>query len=75
MKNKNEYKDMWVFIQHDGAEVHPVSLELCCEVRKLADAAGEKLAAVIVGELSRAREGEGSGLRCGEDHPRQRHGL
>lgn len=63
MKNKNEYKDMWVFIQHDGAEVHPVSLELCCEVRKLADAAGEKLAAVIVGELS--ERGKEKVLGCG----------
>ena len=33
MKNKNEYKDMWVFIQHDGKSVEPVSLELCCRVR------------------------------------------
>ena len=50
MKNKNEYRDMWVFIQHDGKTVEPVSLELCCETRKLCDAAGEALAAVIVGE-------------------------
>ncbi len=51
MKNKSEYRDMWVFIQHDGKTVEPVSLELCCETRKLCDAAGEKLAAVIVGEI------------------------
>ena len=51
MKNKTEFKDMWVFIQHDGETVEPVSLELMCETRKLCDAAGEKLAAVIVGEL------------------------
>ena len=51
MKNKSEYKDMWVFIQHDGRSVEPVSLELMCETRKLCDASGEKLAAVIVGEL------------------------
>ncbi|MGN1003116.1 MAG: electron transfer flavoprotein subunit alpha, partial [Oscillospiraceae bacterium] len=51
MKNKSEYRDMWVFIQHDGKTVEPVSLELCCETRKLCDAAGEKLAAVIVGAL------------------------
>ena len=51
MKNKAEFMDMWVFIQHDGETVEPVSLELMCETRKLCDAAGEKLAAVIVGEL------------------------
>ena len=51
MKHKSEYKDMWVFIEHDGVSVHPVSLELCCETRKLCDASGEALVAVIVGEL------------------------
>lgn len=52
--NKNDYRDMWVYIEHDGTAVHPVSLELCCEIRKIADAAGEKLAAVLVGELPEA---------------------
>ena len=51
MKHKSEYKDMWVFIQHDGTSVEPVSLELCCETRKLCDASGEDLVAVIVGKL------------------------
>ena len=51
MKHKSEYKDMWVFIQHDGNTVEPVSLELCCETRKLCDASGEDLVAVIVGKL------------------------
>ena len=51
MKNKTEYRDMWVFIQHDGAHIEPVSLELMCETRKLCDAAGEKLAAVLTGTL------------------------
>ena len=49
--NKNEYKDMWVYIEHNGGKILPVSLELCCEARKLCDAAGEKLCAVVVGEL------------------------
>ena len=52
--NKTDYKDMWVYIEHDGGKVLPVSLELCCETRKLCDAAGEKLCAVIVGELHRS---------------------
>ena len=51
MKHKSEFKDMWVFIQHDGEKVEPVSLELCCETRKLCDAAKEALVAVIVGTL------------------------
>jgi len=50
--NKHDYKDMWVYIQQDEGLVHPVSLELLCETRKLCDAAGEKLAAVIVGDIA-----------------------
>lgn len=65
MKNKTEFKDMWVFIQHNGETVEPVSLELMCETRKLCDAAGEKLAAVIVSELPE-RELE-KVLDCGAD--------
>ena len=49
--NKHEYRDMWVYIEHDGKTVQPVSLELCCEIRKIADAAGEALCAVLVGDL------------------------
>lgn len=51
MLSKNDFKDMWVYIEHDGAKVHPVSLELCCEARKLCDASGDRLCAVVVGEL------------------------
>ena len=49
---KTDYKDYWVFIEQDIGGVLPVSLELCSEGRKLADAAGEKLVAVYVGDLS-----------------------
>lgn len=49
--HKSEYKNMWVYIEHDGSSVHPVSLELCCEVRKLCDLSGDKLIAVIAGEI------------------------
>lgn len=65
MKSKSEYKDMWVFIQHDGKTVEPVSLELCCETRKLCDAAGESLVAVIVNELPEAELNKV--LDCGVD--------
>lgn len=50
--NKTDFKDMWVFIERNGDSVLPVSLELCSETRKLCDASGEKLAAVIIGEIS-----------------------
>lgn len=65
MKSKNEYKDMWVFIQHDGKTVEPVSLELCCETRKLCDAAGESLVAVMVEGLP--GEELNKVLECGVD--------
>ena len=48
---KSAYKNMWVYIEHDKKTVAPVSLELCCEARKLCDVTGEKLVAVILGEL------------------------
>lgn len=63
--NKNEYKDMWVAIEHQDGAVEPVSLELCCEIRRIADEAGEKLAAVIVGELPESEENKI--LDCGVD--------
>jgi electron transfer flavoprotein alpha subunit len=49
--DKRTYKNMWVHVEHDGNEVHPVSLELCCEVRKLCDQSGDQLIAVIAGDL------------------------
>ncbi len=63
--DKSSYKNMWVYIEHDGKEVAAVGLELCCEVRKLCDETGDKLMAVVIGslpeaELARVRE-------CGVD--------
>lgn len=49
--DKREYKNMWVHIEHNGGIVHPVSLELCCEARKLCDQSGDDLIAVVAGEL------------------------
>ena len=63
--DKQNYHDMWVYVEHDGNSVQPVSLELCCEIRKLADTAGEKLCAVIVGDL--AKEELARILDCGVD--------
>ena len=63
--DKQSYHDMWVYVEHDGNSVQPVSLELCCEIRKLADTAGEKLCAVIVGDLAKAELARV--LDCGAD--------
>lgn len=49
--NKTEYKDMWVHVEHDGKTIHPVSYELCCEIRKLCDLSGDALTAVVAGEV------------------------
>lgn len=49
--NKTDYKNMWVYIEHTDGVVHPVALELCCEVRKICDKSGDKLIAVVAGAL------------------------
>ena len=49
---KSMAHDYWVFIEKHGQEVLDVSLELCCEVRKLCDQAGERLIAVYVEPIS-----------------------
>lgn len=48
---KSAYKDMWVYIEHDGEKAADVGLELCCEVRKLCDETGDRLMAVVIGKL------------------------
>ena len=48
------WRDVWVFAETEGARIHPVALELLGEGRRLADALGERLGAVLLG--SRVRE-------------------
>ena len=48
---KSDYKNMWVYIEHDGKTAAPVGLELCCELRRLCDITGDKLYAVILDKL------------------------
>jgi electron transfer flavoprotein alpha subunit len=43
------YKHVWVFIEYEHGEIHPVSLELLGEGRKLADKLGVELAGVVLG--------------------------
>jgi len=48
---KFDYKNMWVYIEHDGTTISNVSLELLCEARKLCDVTGDLLVAVAVDGL------------------------
>ncbi|MDR3493902.1 MAG: electron transfer flavoprotein subunit alpha/FixB family protein [Ancalomicrobiaceae bacterium] len=43
------YRHVWVFIEIERGQVHPVSFELLGEGRKLADKLGVELAAVVLG--------------------------
>ncbi len=43
------YKHVWVFIEYEHGHIHPVSLELLGEGRKLADKLGAELAGVALG--------------------------
>ena len=43
------YKHVWVFVEYEHGQVHPVSLELLGEGRKLADQLGVELAGVLLG--------------------------
>ncbi|MGZ8270671.1 MAG: electron transfer flavoprotein subunit alpha/FixB family protein [Methylophilus sp.] len=43
------YKGVWVFIEHERGTLHPVSLELLGEARKLADMLDVEVAGVVMG--------------------------
>lgn len=43
------YQGVWVFIEHEQGQVHPVSWELLGEGRKLADKLGVALSGVVMG--------------------------
>lgn len=47
--DKSLYKNIWVYVEVNDGAVAKVSLELLSEARKIADAAAEKLVAVLVG--------------------------
>lgn len=48
--DKDQYTDIWVYIEVSGGQPRKVSLELLGEGRKLADAMGQKLAGVLIGD-------------------------
>ncbi|HXY59130.1 MAG TPA: electron transfer flavoprotein subunit alpha/FixB family protein [Methylocystis sp.] len=48
------YKHVWVFVEQERGEIHPVSFELLGEGRKLADKLGVELAGVVLGDAGEA---------------------
>ncbi|MTV49988.1 4Fe-4S dicluster domain-containing protein [Heliobacillus mobilis] len=58
-----DYRGLWVFIEQDQGQSRSVSFELLGEGRKLADAMGQELAAVVIGDRVEAliREAVASG--------------
>ncbi|ASP60468.1 electron transfer flavoprotein subunit alpha/FixB family protein [Sinorhizobium meliloti] len=48
-KQFQDYRNVWVFIELEHGQVHPVSIELLGEGRKLADKLGVHLAGVVIG--------------------------
>ena len=48
--DKTQYRDVWVYIEAAEGSLRNVSLELLGEGRKLADASGQKLAGVLIGQ-------------------------
>lgn len=47
--DKSLYKNIWVYVEQSKGTIEKVSLELLSEARKIADAAGEKLVGVLLG--------------------------
>ena len=48
--NPDDWRGIWVFIQHENGDIHHVSLELLGEGRILADELGTELCALVLGE-------------------------
>jgi len=51
-----DYKHVWVAVEYEHGAIHPVSLELLGEGRKLADKRGVELAAALMGSNREALE-------------------
>lgn len=48
--DKSQYENVWVYLEVAGGKLKNVGLELLGEGRKLADAMGQKLAGVLIGD-------------------------
>jgi electron transfer flavoprotein alpha subunit len=63
-----DYKHVWVFVEQERGDVHPVSWELLGEGRKLADKLGVELGAVVLGGPGDAtKEAAAEAFRYGAD--------
>jgi electron transfer flavoprotein alpha subunit len=51
-----QYRNVWVFVEYEHGAIHPVSLELIGEGRKLADKLGVELCGVLLGGDQQALE-------------------
>jgi electron transfer flavoprotein alpha subunit len=58
------YKHVWVFVEQERGEVHPVSWELLGAGRKLADKLGVELAAVVLGPAGGATQRTAKEAHC-----------
>lgn len=65
VEQKQEYKNIWVFIETEEGKAKPVGYELLAPGRRLADKIGEKLTAVILGE--EAEDAARQAIACGAD--------
>lgn len=50
IKNLDDYRGVWVFVQRDRGTIHHVALELVYEGRKLADQLDTELCCMVLGE-------------------------
>jgi electron transfer flavoprotein alpha subunit len=58
------HKHVWVFVEQERGEVHPVSWELMGAGRKLADKLGVELAAVVIGQANAATQRAAAEAQC-----------
>ncbi len=65
--NKDDYRHVWVYLELSDGRPRNVGLELLGEGRKLADAMGQQLAAVVLGERGAAEAGVKEAFAYGAD--------
>ena len=56
--NKQDYKDVYVFLEQRDGKVQPVAYELLGKARELADALGEQVVGILLGHNLDAKEAE-----------------
>jgi electron transfer flavoprotein alpha subunit len=75
--DKNDYKNVWVYMEITDGKARNVGLELLGQGRKLADAMGQKLAAVLIGEnvegLTKEAFAHGADLAYVVEGPEYKH--